>query len=181
MSTIQQQKKTIGTGKREVIPSMSSQARQTLALGEQRGWDFKVLGKAPLPQTPVHLENWLIVPATQDRSHIPPKTFQRIQSLYANGIRPIGFVVVHEAPRMLSTPQKTAGPKASQAAPIPERIAGTKPVTFESVISSLAAGLSPLAMIFGAIFMGLIMIDPILVVVTEEGEWIEIDRWNTQA
>ena len=77
--------------------------KQFIELGDQIGWDFFVLGQAPFPSDPFQLGDWLVVPAHQDSSLIPPRAYERVQSIYAAGLRPKGFVVVHEAPKLLST------------------------------------------------------------------------------
>jgi hypothetical protein len=180
MNTFQVQNKTIKSDIRQLSHHVSSQAQQTIDIGSQRGWHFHLLGQAPLPTIPIRLENWLILPATQDQSNLPPKTFQKIQTLYANGVRPKGFVVVHEAPRSLPAPKIKDNPKPVTTKLPTTGELKTDPSSLVTIFTSLSSLLGPMMMIMGAVFMGLAMIDPILVVVTEAGEWIEIDRWDVR-
>jgi len=169
------------TPSRQLNPEISREAMQTLALGETRGWNFHLLGVAQLPLNPVHLEKWLIIPADQDHSVIPPQTFRKIQTLYVEGIKPKGFVVVHEAPRYLPSPKHQTTSK-SETTSVPSSLGtGVSQSSGVNILSGLGTILIPIAMILGAIMFGLATIDPILIVVTEAGEWIEIDRWDIQA
>ena len=49
------------------------------------------------------------LPAQLDSTHIPARALERVQAIYAVGLRPQGFVVVHEAPPLLC---RVAGPLA---------------------------------------------------------------------
>ena len=148
-----------------------------MTLGRERKWDFNILGQAPLPRQPIHLREWLIVPADQDESHIPARALERIQAIYAVGLRPQGFVIVHEAPKLLPAPKKVD--RESVALP------STSPVLkpwITGVLGTLAVAV-PLAaavasmLVPATLAVGAILLDPILVAVTEDDTWIEIDRW----
>ena len=161
------------------------QAQQLLALGERNGWLFHYLGQAPIPINPIRAGNWLLMPAQQDNSRIPTRTYQRIQAIYAQGLRPKGFVVVHEAPMQLSAP------KTKETSRIEPR---AKTNSYLKVIGTAALGIGALAgaavalvsvLVIGGVLLlpmamvaGAILIDPILIVVTEDDHWIEIDRWS---
>jgi len=146
-----------------------SQAMQFLTLGNRLGWHTEVLGKAPMVETPVRLQDWLLVPAHEDATKLPHRTMKRIETIYSQGLRPKGFVVVHEAPMQLKPPEQTNSQKA------------------ELKLSNLdlAKGLEALVKVAGIVMMAtlllpvglLTIIDPIMVVVTEDDYWIEIDRW----
>ena len=167
-------------------PNTSPWVQELLALGKQEVWDFALLGQAPMPEKPVRLEDWLIVPAQQDSSEIPERAMARVQAIFAAGIRPKGFVLVHEAPMLLAPPEGAEAQRTgSQWALDPE--------TTQKVIESLSFGISALAKVVAgavtliavagavvvpAIFMaGVALIDPILIAVTEDDYWVEIDRW----
>ena len=151
-------------------------------LGEREGWHFSLLGQAQLPEESVHLENWLIVPAGQDSSEIPLRTYQRIQTLFANGIRPQGFVVVHEAPKLLGQPKKEPDPLSRQKASPFQQNADPVLSTAQALLSAVTkAVVGSLPFLFGTIAMGIAMLDPIVVAVMADGSWIEIDRWETKA
>ncbi len=137
---------------------LSTQATQLLALGRQRGWSFTHLGYAPLPDRSVHIGDWMLVPAQQDTNPIPKHAQERVKAVYASGIRPAGWVVVHDAPPLLAPPE-------TQRPPVPAIW------KYLAVMGGLAAVL--------VTFLGVaaLLVDPILVAVTPDGDWIEIDRW----
>ena len=136
-------------------PALSTMATQLLALGKDNGWHFQSLGKAPIPVDPIHLDGWVMIPAEQDTHPIPSRTTHRIKTVFASGIRPQGWVVIHEAPALLPAPnqQKASG------------------------ILAQVFGLFTLGSILSMLVMTAAVVDPILVAITPQGEWVEIDRW----
>jgi len=148
-----------------------SQAQQFLSLGDQLGWHTEVLGKAPMLKEPVRLQDWLLVPAHEDTTELPRRTMKRIQTIYTQGLRPQGFVVVHEAPLQLAAPKPVIQEKQSFEWEGGGKVLGA----IAKVLGTIALGtmLLPLGLL-----AGLVMLDPILVAVTQDGYWIEIDRWQ---
>jgi len=170
---------------------VSTETQALLNLGRQQGWDTFVLGKAPLPGNPVRLQNWLIVPAQQDTTPIPPRTLERIESIFATGLRPQGFVLVHEAPRLLpaSVTESHSSVRISHIPPKTKKLAKSVALVGALTLGGLVIlpGLIAIAMaVIGmalaivvplGLLAGAASIDPILVAVTEDGDWVEIDRW----
>ena len=173
---------------RNVSTTMTVETQKILDLGQLNGWEFNILGQAEMPEQAVRLENWLIVPAHEDTSQVPVRTLKRIRTIYAAGIRPVGFVVVHEAPRLLPAPR----PEKSDAIPkpdsnnIPSRQTGTDILSVASTIITGTMGLFVAflsivsTLILPMAFLGMLALDPIVVAVMEDGYWIEIDRWFNQ-
>jgi len=149
-----------------------SQAPQLLALGDRMGWQTQVIGRAPMLKEAVRIQDWLLVPAHEDTTPLPPKTMRRIRLIYSQGLRPQGFVVVHEAPMQLAAPKTVVKEKPK----VEWEGVGKAVGTVARVMGVLLLGslLLPLGLIAGAA----VMLDPILVAVTEDGYWIEIDRWQ---
>jgi hypothetical protein len=157
------------------------QAHRLLALGQEQGWDCAVLGHAPFPDEPVRVGKWLILPAPLDTSPIPARTLTRVQAIYQTGIPLKGFVIVHEAPMALPKPKEAAsGGRWPKPAGFPHLILmlslvgkalGTLAVGFVMLLG-LTTMAVPLLFLVGAA-----IVDPILIAVTENDEWIEIDRW----
>lgn len=168
---------------------LAVETRQLLSLGRQEKWSFQVLGQAPMPEKPIRLGEWLVTPAEIDTSVIPARALTRIQAIFAAGIRPQGFVLVHEAPKLLPSPDARDKPQNTLAIPHKNtwsgRIGQTSNSTDQvlSVISSLAAvAVAVFALIAAFVIPAMLLaassgLDPILVAVTEDGYWIEIDRW----
>ena len=170
----------------------SLETEQLISLGDQYGWGFQVLGQAPFPEAPVRIGDWLLSPAQSDSSLIPARTLSRIQMIYAAGIRPQGFVVVHESPMLLPAPADGKGKKlnripflkpAQNIMPSTETIndvfgAITKVISeIASMLVSFLSFVVP-ALLSSTLILGALLLDPILVAVTEDGIWIEVDRWN---
>ena len=155
-----------------------SQAQQFLSLGDLMGWQTQVIGQAPMLKEAVRIQDWLLVPAHEDTTPLPPRTMRRIKIIYSQGLRPQGFVVVHEAPMLLTSPKKS-NPNPSEMA---ERLSSVLP-GLGKASTLLALGLGILLLGSMLLPMGLLagvaMVDPILVAVTENGYWIEIDRWQS--
>lgn len=159
------------------LTNLSLETRQLVTLGRRHHWPFQVLGKAPMIKEQVRLGDWLLVPAQEDSAKIPDRALVRIQGIFAAGIRPQGFVLVHEAPKLLKAPAK---PKEQpNISSLPGFIAQSTP----DFVSAFETGFTTLAsMIFPMLFfvVAAAMADPILVAVTEDNYWIEIDRWYTE-
>ena len=136
--------------------NLATQTQLLMNVGYIFNWDFVNLGKAPIPDQPVRAGEWLIVSATEDTSPIPRQTMHRIQTIYQEGIRPLHWVVVHEAPFLLSPP------KAKKKAHI---------LPYIAIMGGLGVWLATTLITTAAI------VDPILIAITPEYDWIEIDRW----
>jgi hypothetical protein len=170
----------------ELKPTASPRVQELMTLGRQESWEFAVLGQAPMPTQPVRLRDWLIVPAEQDSSEIPERALARVQFIFAAGIRPKGFILVHEAPMELPAPKEEQGQTLKPQWAL-------DPETTQKTIETLSFGVTTLAKVMAgavtvaaavgavllpAIFLtGVALIDPILIAVTEDDYWIEIDRW----
>jgi hypothetical protein len=144
--------------------------------GRHRGWDVAVLGQAPMLAEPLRLKDWLLVPAQEDTSQIPSRAYQRIQTLFLEGIRPNGFVVVHEAPRQLPSGVVVQQPPfymPMQSDLLPALSAFGKVAATVLTATAAVAGMALVA----SMFVGVALLDPILIAVTPDDYWVEIDRW----
>jgi len=176
----------------QLINLRSQQTHQLVAFGQQQGWGCTVLGQAAIPSEAVRIGNWLMVPAHLDSSPMPERAFERVQAIYAFGLRPKGFVVVHEAPMLLAaSEEKDAGPFRLPLLPTKFKSA-LKVVGYGlgglaaliAVVSGLLviafafAILAGLVLLPAALIAGAAIVDPILIAVTEDDYWVEIDRWD---
>ena len=165
---------------KQTVLQHAEQEQQIMAVGSARRWPFRALGVAPAISQPVFYKNWWFVPIEQDRSLIPTRTLERVQAIYAAGIRPKAFIIAHEAPPQLAAPaNRSRAPQwqtwAKQAAR--HSISGIRFVG--NVVSTVA----PMALMV-LLALGLLLpllIDPCLIVVTEDDVWIQIDAWMVQA
>ena len=158
------------------------QTRQLLTLGQENRWPTQVLGKAPMLKEPMRIHNWLLVPSTMDSTALPDQAIQRIKALYEAGIRPQGFVMVHEAPLQLKAPAIQAKPKVDKQ--LLKKIGGAA-LGLGIVTGSLIAAVG-IAIIGGLLILpagllaAVVLVDPILVAVMPDDSWVEIDRWDIQ-
>jgi hypothetical protein len=185
--------KSLSTPITEVLAALFiPETHRLLELGRARGWDFDVLGKAPMPHEPVRTGKWLIMPADQDSSPIPARAQERLRAMYKAGLRPQGFVIVHEIPAQLPAPPQNEPNTLPSPSPAPEigpllkKGSGALGAVAKGMIAvtgmaALAtAAVASLVVALGipfAAFGVLMLVDPILIAVTEEGYWVEIDRW----
>lgn len=143
-----------------------------------------------MPQEHYRQGDWLVVPANIDRSPIPVRAMQRIQAIHASGIEPKGFVLVHEAPKLLAageTDQQIEIDRKPIISIPPERVesirtglktAGGILGTAAVATGTLALGaLAIVALLPLALIAGVVLLDPILIAVTDDDTWVEIDRW----
>jgi hypothetical protein len=163
--------------------SLSTQSGEMLSLGRRNGWGFQHLGYAELPDRPVRLQDWLLVPASQDTTPVPPRTLERIKAIYLSGIRPKGFVVVHEAPKAFQSPRPEQSATKMLPPPVVSQAVSNHVSSSVSNPSGVADGLASFisafaTMIFPMLFIGLMALDPIVVAVMEDNSWIEVDRWD---
>lgn len=163
-----------------VTMPVSEQEREIMAVGQSRHWDFRVLGIAPVPEQPIYFNNWWLVPASQDTSVVPARALERIRGIYEAGIHPKAVVIAHEAPREIAAPKGTPTISPFQ---FWTRKVGEHSLTGLKVLGAVAAVVIPVAAtVLGAsllITFGLLaaMVDPCLIVVTEDDVWVQIDYW----
>lgn len=162
------------------------QTDEFLKLGRRSKWAFAVLGIAPIPTETIQLSRWKIVPAHLDTSPIPDSAMKRIQAIFAAGLRPKGFVVVHELPKALPASTQDVVEGEFQEIHSPELMVDITSILETGFKVGLAiAQLTATAVIavgsvvVPAVFAlgSALLVDPILIAVTEDDVWIEIDRW----
>jgi len=156
------------------------ETQRLVALGERQGWAAHVLGQAPFPDRSVRVGEWLVAPIHLDTSLIPSRALHRVQAIYEAGLRPKGFVIVHEAPLVLSAPAD-ATPQPSELPSLAPELQALAASVGQVVLGLLgaaaAAGMMAVLGLPMALLLGAAMLDPILVAVMEDGTWVEIDRW----
>lgn len=192
MNATRNSKTMTATITRQFVALASPETESILALGRENSWNFTVLGQAPMPVEPTRLGNWLISPAHLDSSPLPESTSARVQAIFTAGLRPKGFVMVHEAPLLLGSGKKT-DPKQLRLPLLPQgmrtalKVAGyglggiaAMLALFSGllVVGFLAAVIAVIVLLPASMLAGVAVLDPILVAVTADDYWIEIDRWE---
>lgn len=152
----------------------SQPAKALLELGRENGWAFAILGIAPLPTEVVKLAKWEIVPAHLDTSSIPARALERIQAVYAAGFRPKGFVIAHELPmEVIDEPAITIERDVTIDVGKVVEVTG-------KALGAIALGAAAVLGLAGSAALAVgsaLLLDPILVAVTDDDVWVEIDRW----
>jgi hypothetical protein len=166
---------------RVVAPLVAPETKKFMQLGHQHGWEWFVLGQAPCPSQPVRVGEWLIVPIQHDTSQIPARALERVRAIYEAGLRPKSFVVVHEAPLQLAAPKEKIDNKTTS----PQFFSELTSLLVTGAVGSVALGVAILAItaalaIPAALLVSAALLDPILIAVTEDDTWIEIDRWYVE-
>ena len=139
---------------------ISDQARKAIHIGYDNHWRFRVVGKGEIPKGPIYKDEWVLVPVIA-----PEMGKERLNALQASGIRFKGFVIAHEAPRLLSTP-----------ASIPKKANFTSDSILPdagTLVSHLVAGL---IFCFSLLFQA-VLLDPALIVILEDETWLEVMTW----
>jgi len=168
--------------KKAAEPVLGHQTKQLLTLGQENRWPMQVLGKAPMLTQPMRVQDWLLVPSTMDSTSLPDQAIQRIKALYEAGIRPQGFVMVHEAPLQLKAPTIQEKPKVDKQMlkKIGGAALGLGALTGSMVAAVGIAIIGGLLILPAGLLAAAVIIDPILVAVMPDNSWVEIDRWDIQ-
>ena len=162
--------------------NLDPQTQQLLTLGEENHWPTQILGRAPMLKEPLRVREWILMPALMDSTPLPDHAMERIHTVYEVGIRPQGFVIVHEAPLEIGVPQPEVKQKVDSD--LLKKIGGA--ALGAGLLSGSIVALAGIAILGGILLapIGLlgaaVILDPILVVVTTDNYWIEIDRWDVQ-
>lgn len=140
---------------------ISYEARRAIQIGYENHWRFRAVGQGEVPTESFYREEWVFEPIKA-----PQVAQDRIEKLKQSGIRFKGFVIAHEAPRLLSAPApKKQDFKNNQTNNILPDV--------EAFFGALLKGfLFLLTLIFQVA-----LLDPALIVVLEDGTWLEVMTW----
>jgi hypothetical protein len=123
---------------------ISYEAKRAIAIGRRNHWRFRVVSKAP---------EWVY-----EEVLAPTVALDRIAVLKRAGVPIKGFVIAHEAPKLLAAPKEEPKP------PSPQILLDFSPL--EEVLKFV-----------GNLFLIAILLDPALIVVLEDGTWLEVMTW----
>ena len=180
------------SGNRRIAVPPSPEASELVDLGVRRSWSFRPIGQAPLLERPHYLDGWWFLPVQEDTSALPARTLKRVGAIYEAGLRPRGFIVAHESPPMLMNVEATARSERGRHFDLDE-MATRVQQGFAHAFSreSLLGRAAPLVLsgvlfiLKGAVVvlgvcgvLAVVALDPVLIAVTEDGYWVEIDRWQ---
>lgn len=167
-------------------------------LGAPIDFPVRVLGRSRAPIVARRLGEWWVEPVSA-RTRLPSRARGRLQVLLSAGVQIKAVVLFHEIPgvaRRRSTWESLVvhvNLWLQQESPIVveqalEALASTlkkhAPVLGRLLLSGGTAVLTGIALVALAAVLaapaviGVALSDPCLVVVTEDGYWIEVDRWD---
>ena len=142
---------------------ISHEARKAIQVGYENHWRFRVVGIGGVPEKSYYRDEWVYEP-----TEAPQSAQDRLDVLKGSGIGIKGFVIAHEAPRLLSAP--ATAPKKQDFKN--NQTDGIVPDTSE-VVSKLVQGF----VFFLALIFQAALLDPALIVVLEDGTWLEVMTW----
>jgi hypothetical protein len=157
---------------------ISPSAREVLQKSREQHYVFQVVGDYGTLKEPMFRDGWWYIP--EDDPIISENAIQRVELVRA--ITPIkGFIVAHEAPKMLCPPKP-------QPKPQPKPAYAPRKVEIDLDWPSVWAGTKNGLKIVGGVLVGtlyvlaevlslLAQVDPKLIVVLEDGTWMEVMSW----
>ena len=178
-------------GSEGITENRSAEVSQFASLGRRFSGGFRPIGSACMLERPVFVDGWWLVPMGEDSSAIPRRACRRVEAIYAAGLRPKGFILAHEAPPVLGDVSE-AGEKTQATHPGLEQLTRGVRGQLSGALSkeSLVGTVAPLVLkgllgVLGAAatvigfcgVLAVVALDPVLIAVTEDGHWVEVDRW----
>ena len=144
----------------------SQYASKAIAAGRKRHMRFRAVNQGEVPSEPFYEDGWWYE-ILESESTIPPQGRERIEILKKAGIPIKGMVVAHEAPKLLSAPQEA------------EKEQPSRNVSRDllPVIRGVVEVLGIILAVIGVVFLAALRVDPALIVVLDDGTWLEIMTW----
>lgn len=181
-----------------LVPQATRPEVATVKPTQELRFPIRILGQSDARIVPQRVGNWWLEPV-QEGTPLPPRAKQRLAEFLATGVVPRAIVVFHEipdTPAPLSTPARLAVRAQHWAQQeLPVLVDGAKTQQYAPVLGSWAlraarraAPIVGIAALTGVAIVGHLamastavvaaaVVDPCLVVVTEDGTWVELDRW----
>ena len=142
---------------------ISYEARKAVKVGYDNHWRFRVVGQGDVPEKSYYKDEWIFSPV-----EAPVIAQDRLSALKRSGVQVKGFVIAHEAPRLLTAPAPRVHEKVHFKNTSPDILPDVG-----TVIRSLVTGL----LWFMALIFQVALLDPALIVVLEDGTWLEVMTW----
>ena len=167
-------------------PDEVSDTDKVLALARKHGWEeVRVCGKGKMLTSPKVVDGWTIIPIIHDNSTIPDTAWQRVRTIKAAGIPYKGLIIGHEP-----KPETSGEKQSNDWNNLGKLILILAAIVAVPVV--VVAGLAILAaLLIGAVILALpllilaaplalIAVDPVMIMVMESGEYVEIYWWNEE-
>jgi hypothetical protein len=159
----------------------SNEVQQAINLGREHHYRFRVVGKNGTIDKPLPKEGWWYYPATD----IPRNAQKRVDMLDKSGVSIKQVIIGHEASRLLKAPPKPnlipikkAEIQKPKKDPVDLSIvADVLATTFKLALGVATVAVGITVWIMGAALSTALMLDPTVIVVLEDGTWLECMSW----
>lgn len=125
-----------------------------------------IIGSGPMIEGPIEVGDWYCVPMEQYKSTMPPEANQAIARFVKSGVVIKGYIVAEDI-REYQAKQK--------AKPSPPKVESDQVAAVLGVVFAIM-GVIGLAML--QFVLALVAVDPILIAVTEDDQWLELHSWD---
>ena len=175
---------------------VTNEVVKIMELAEEKRWGFRYVGEGDMPSSTFRVGNWEFSPLL-DYSNTPPRVQQRIKAVLKEASVQ-GFVIAHDhfvSPRALLTgaqPKLLPPPPKPEPIHIPAEPEKPQTTTPKAGLSQAATGafsaafflLNATFKIIWAVgsamvwlFASVLMMDPVVFAILEDGSVIEVARW----
>lgn len=162
---------------------ISPTAREVLEKARENHYVFQVVGDYGTPSSPVFKDGWWYVP--EANPIISTNALQRVNLVKA--ITPIqGYIIAHEAPKMLCPPKEkeweAPNPFKAKPAFAPRKVNINLDWPAVWKATKTVAKVAGTVILWTLYIMAMALqtlaqVDPKLIVVLEDGTWIEVMTW----
>lgn len=146
----------------------SKEAQKAVWVGAQNHMMFRVVGSGEVPHEPYYKDQWWFE-LVESEAILPSEGVNRLDLLRRAGINIKSVVIAHEAPKILSAPKP--------AVKEPQKPDTDILNSFLPILGTVVAAVGAILGLFVMLFVRAILIDPALIVVLEDGTWLEVMTW----
>jgi len=166
---------------------MTNETKEVLTKARENHWRFGVVGEGGMISAPMYQDGWWYMPMEKPDNIICRKHYQRIKLVtQIAGFQ--GLIVAHESPKMFGPAKKTwSPPKPYKVSPLKVGRIQEMPdvqIDWQAVgQAAKAVGKVTLVVVVGTLYFLAMaasvfaQVDPSVIVVTEDGTWIEVVKW----
>lgn len=163
---------------------ISTEAEEAVSLGRENHWRFKVVGTRGTINEPLPKEGWWFYPATIN-TFIPQNAQKRIDVLERSGVKIQQVIIGHEASKLLSAspqPKPLLIKKVKKIKPKKDPVdvsiaADVLAIAFKLAFDVAVATVGVTVWLVGTALGTILLLDPTVIVVLEDGTWLECMTW----
>jgi len=145
---------------------ISPDARKALDVGRKNHYRFRVVGQGDAPTQPTYKSGWWL----QTVAEAPRMAQDRLLALNRANIPIKHIVIAHEAPKLLANPEPKKDFKITPILSGIGKVLGV--LTLASAAAAATAIVAPILLL-----LSVVLVDPALIVILEDGTWIEVATW----